>query len=311
VIVVSSPSAPPYVPPPRPVNFAVAVTGSGEVTGKAVGSDATIACGAGSLRCFETVKPGTSVSLHAAAAAGFRFRGWSGACKGSVSTCQVKVSVASDASARFTAVAATTIIPIEIKAAAFAVRWQASVATGRLLIRGKITKSAAIVVQLRRSSGASLLVEHLAVPAGSFSLTLKLNSGLRLLPGGFVVAITGKSGRLTVSPQVKTLSLPGPPEGVVESAYASASATGGPASALHTVKGAFVRFTFQTVPATNHKLTIAWYLPSGRLVGTVTRLPRHTIIGFVKSSAPLPKGVWRIDLRFGHILVKQLQIPIT
>jgi hypothetical protein len=223
----------------------------------------------------------------------------------------VKVSGASEASARFTAAAAAAIVPIEINAAAFSVEWQASVGTGRLLVSGKIAKSASLVVQLRRSGGAALLTEHLSLPAGPFRLTLKLNPGLRLLPGGFVVSITGKSGRLTVPPQVKTLSLPGPVEGVVESAYASASAISGPAAALHRVKAAFVHFAFQTEPTGDHKLSIAWYLPNGRLVGTATKTPGSRITSSVKSNLPLPKGTWRIDLRFGQVLVKQLDVPIT
>jgi hypothetical protein len=59
-----------------PVRVSVGLTGKGRVTSTPKG----IACAAGT--CTHTFAPGTAVRLTAAAASGWRFAGWSGACSG-------------------------------------------------------------------------------------------------------------------------------------------------------------------------------------------------------------------------------------
>jgi hypothetical protein len=71
------------------------VTGSGTVTSSPLG----ISCGAD---CSENYASGTSVSLMAAAASGYSFAGWSGACSGTAG-CTVSMTAARSVSARFTA----------------------------------------------------------------------------------------------------------------------------------------------------------------------------------------------------------------
>ncbi len=280
------------------------------MTGKAPGSSSVILCGAHGSRCFGTFKPGATVTPHAAPAEGFTFGGWSGGCSGAKSSCTIKLSRTSTVSAHFSSMPGAAIIPLQIDSAAFSVQWHASIGTGKLMLHGRIAKSAQVEVQLERSSGQKLVSEHLSLPAGGFSVALKLDPGLGLLPGGFVVSISGKSGKLTVPAQIKTLSLLAPPGGVAGRAFASSSATGAPSSKLHSPKQAFVTFDFQTQPRSNQKLTISWFEPSGKLLGTVTKPSGRTVTSSIKSNAALPRGAWRVELRSGGTLVKSVAVDV-
>jgi uncharacterized repeat protein (TIGR02543 family) len=72
----------------------VAVNGAGTVRS----ADGRIACPAD---CSEVYANGTVVTLTATPAAGGTFRGWSGACSGSASTCTVTMTAARSVTARF------------------------------------------------------------------------------------------------------------------------------------------------------------------------------------------------------------------
>ena len=201
-------------------------------------------------------------------------------------------------------------MPLAIETAAFSVQWHESVGTGKLMIHGRIAKSADVQVELDRSGGQKLVSEHLSLPAGSFSLALKLDPGLGLLPGGFVVTISGKSGKLTVPPQVKTLTLPAPAGGVVYRAFASSSPNGPPTGTLRKSKQAFVTFDFGAQPKSGRPLTIAWFMPNGKLLGTAKKPSAPKVTSSIQSNAPLPAGSWHVDLRSGSTIVKSVAITV-
>ena len=117
---------------------------------------------------------------HAAAApaVGFRFGGWSGGCSGKSPTCRLHVTRATTVSAAFTSKPSASVVPLVIETAAFSVQWHESVGAGKLIVHGRIAKSADVEVELDRSGGQKLVSEHLSLPAGSFSLALKLDPGL-------------------------------------------------------------------------------------------------------------------------------------
>ncbi|HEY4348565.1 MAG TPA: hypothetical protein VGM80_13335 [Gaiellaceae bacterium] len=309
-MIATTPTTTAFVPPTL-VTLAVAVTGSGTVTGKVAGAGKGIACGARGSTCFGSYTPGTKITLKAGAATGFRFTGWSGGCSGSGLTCLVSVKRAASVSAKFSPIPHAAILPVEIDAAAFSVQWKASVGTGKLLVHGRIARSAEVQVRLSRSGGAPLLTERLSLSSGPFRLTLKLEPGLQLLPGGFVITISGHSGSLVVPPQVKTLSLPAPAEGVVDRAFASAFANSHPAATLHASgRAAFVHFEFQSQPRSGKQLTVAWYRPNGQLLGVAPKARAADVTSSISSGENLPPGVWHVDLRVGSTLVKRIEIQV-
>jgi phospholipase C len=84
----------PSPPPPNQVRLTVSVTGSGIVTSNPAGINCPDTCTA-------NFPSGTSVTLTAAAASGFNFSGFSGACSGS--SCKLVLSNDQDVSAAFVA----------------------------------------------------------------------------------------------------------------------------------------------------------------------------------------------------------------
>jgi hypothetical protein len=254
--------------------------------------------------------------LVAAPSQGFRFSGWTGGCTGVGLSCKILVKQAGTVSARFSLDKSSTAVPLDIKQADFAVRWHESVGTGKLTVKGNIAKKSSVQVQLSQTSGTPLITEHLELSAGPFSLTLKLEPGLlargaELLPGGFVISISGSSGKLVVPTQVKTVTLPAPPEGVVDRAFASASENGRPATSLQ-AKGrkAVVTFEFQTLPQSKAPITIAWFRPDGKLLGVANKAASPTVSSSISSPAPLPTGTWHAELRAGSKVVKNVLIHV-
>jgi hypothetical protein len=294
---------PPAPPPPPLTDLAVAVSGSGTVTGS------QISCGGKRSKCFGHFKPGTSVTLHAGPAAGFRFTGWGGGCRGTAASCSIKLARASTVFAVFEPAAGANAVPVSIRQASFDVHWDQSVGSGKLVVAGRIGKPSKVDVKLSRAGGASLLTEHASLPSGPFSLSLKLGPGL--LPGGFVVTLGGRSGSLVVPTQVKTVSLKAPREGVVARAFASTSEAGGPVAVIHASSDrAYVHFVFAAQPSGGGALSVAWYQPNGTLLGVAQKANSPDVTSAISSGSPLPKGTWRVDLRAGSTVVKSLALHV-
>jgi hypothetical protein len=256
------------------------------------------------------------VTLHAGASRGSKFTGWSGGCKGVSLACLVSLAKTASVAATFAPTGGASV-PVSISKADFDVKWQQSNGSGNLDVNGKIAKPALVAVQLHRAGGSKvLLTTNLSLPAGPFRLSVKLLPGLLadgqpLLPGGFVVSISGHSGKAIVPPQLRTITLTGPPQGVVARAFASSSAGGGPQSTIAaSSKSAFVHFVFQTLPSDGQKLTVAWYRPGGKLLGVATKSSAPTVETSISSRTPLPAGNWRVDLRAGNTVVKSVPIVV-
>jgi hypothetical protein len=143
-------------------------------------------------------------------------------------------------------------------------------------------------------------------------VSLKLEPGLisdQLLPGSYVVSVSGSSGEEAIPPEVKMVTLAAPAEGVVRRAFASASASGSPRASLHGPQ-AFVHFIFATTPTSKQSSSIAWYEPNGKLLGVAKKSAAPTVTSSISSTSNLPAGTWHAELRVGHKVVESLAIPI-
>ena len=63
-------------------------------------------------------------------------------------------------------------------------------------------------------------------------------------------------------------------------------------------------------PRLNQKLTISWFEPNGKLLGSASKPSGPTVTSSIKSNAALPRGAWRVDLRSGGTLVKSVAINV-
>jgi hypothetical protein len=199
----------------------------------------------------------------------------------------------------------------------FNVTWRASVGRGTLRVSGQVGKPALAKVQLRRPHGGALLTEAVTV-VGKFVLLPKLLPGLlaggaHLFPGGFMVSLTGTSGKLKMPLQIQTITLAAPPEGVVRKSYPSASQGSKPVQSVPADQGqVYANFVFQNQPFKNQQVTVRWYWPNGKLLGSIKKSNRPTVFSFIKepTGSSLPKGNWVAELRAGNKIVQRLLVRV-
>jgi uncharacterized repeat protein (TIGR01451 family) len=319
----SEPQLPPLLPPPSGA-VGIDVSGNGTVVGgggrqlasfSAAGRAASVSCGVRGFVCYAEVRKGDAITLKAIPADGFVFKQWSGACAGSRPTCAVVLGGLRAVSATFVprsgaAVGAALAEP------QLRVSWLRSIGRGLLVVRGQVTRPANIEVAMRRPHGGPLVTERQTVGAGVFTQSPKLlpsllPRGARMLPGGFVVSLTGSTSGARLPLQLRTVVLPSPPEGVVRRAYASRTSGGAPSSTLGGGSTeAWANFVFAVQPAAGRAISVRWYRPDGRLLGVAKKSNRPVITSFIRSRPALPKGAWRADLVVGQTVVQRLSIRV-
>jgi hypothetical protein len=192
-----------------------------------------------------------------------------------------------------------------VSKAVFAAHWHESVATGALVVSGRSTRTATLTVVLRRGNSV-VWTRPLHIPARAFRVLLApLPTGL--IPGSY---------RLTVKPgvgfaqQQLAVSLPAPPEGVVDTAYVSRFKSGPALTALPSgANQIWAFFHFASRPQGPRALTVTWYgpdyqesvgKPNQPIIQSTVQLGGHG----------LRSGTWRAVLRAGGTIVKQVSARI-
>jgi Divergent InlB B-repeat domain len=316
------PEPPPDLPEPvRTV--AVDVAGNGTVTARVPGGRSPSASVAGQIRCgvrgflCHATAAGGRVTLRATPAAGYLFAGWTGACGGRRVTCAVQLAGARAVGARFAPRGRGAAVAVAVRRPRLRVRWRASVGRGTLVVRGRVSAAARARLDVRRPGGGPLLTKRFALPGGAFARRFRVGPRLRrgatLLPGGFVVALTGRWSGGSLPLQIRTINVPSPPEGVVRRSFVSATEGGPPVVRLPaTTTQASANFQFETQPRPALPLAVTWYEPNGRVLGTASKSNRPVIVSSVRSlvGTPLTRGSWVAELRAGARIVRRLNVRV-
>jgi hypothetical protein len=186
-------------------------------------------------------------------------------------------------------------------------------------VEGSTSVPAQARVDMRRPGGGALATLKLALTGGRFRQTLplregKLSGGAKLFPGGFTVALTGRSGRLKLPLQVQTIAIGSPAEGVVREAFRSKQREGRKVVRFSArEREAWANFRFETQPRFGTKLSVRWYWPNGRPLGDVQRNNRPVISSYMRESrrgVGLPRGLWVAELRSGRRVIGRLSVPV-
>jgi hypothetical protein len=138
-----------------------------------------------------------------------------------------------------------------------------------------------------------------------------LAGGAKVFPGGFVVALTGRAGNVKLPLQVQTISIPAPAEGVVRRAFRSTTRGGRGRERLP--KGApeaWANFRFEVQPRRTRTVSVRWFTPEGRLLGSVAKSNRPVVSSYLRLPSGLPSGRWVAQLRVGGKVVQTLSVPI-
>jgi hypothetical protein len=299
---------------------AVAVTGNGVVTAprrqlSAAGA-AGIACGFNRFNCYTKLKPGQRVRLQARPLAGWVFKSWTGPCAAQGPVCVVVARQLRAVAALFAPARPRPGLSLSVAPPNVRVRWRRSIGDGRLVLSGRVGGKASLRIELRRPGGAALQRKRISVAGGRLRHTLRLRAadfprGARVLPGGFIVAVTGSSGGFKLPFQLRTVVVPAPPEGVTRQAFATSVKNGPPTARLpRRAKQAYAYFRFATQPAARKRVTVTWYQPNGARLGTVKKANRPEIVSNIGWNRPLPPGAWIAELRAGGKIVNRLSVRI-
>ncbi len=324
--VIGDPKVDPLPPllPRRVEQVIVKVSGNGNVTSSAGGARTLSAasapkrinCGVNGFDCYGEVAPGQELTLTAKPAAGYAFKQWTGSCAGSGASCDVVASNAKTVTAVFKAKGTGAAVGASLRVPRLKVKWLRSVGAGSLVVQGSTTLAARARIDMRRPGGGPLATLQLPVPGGGFRQTLPLrqgalSGGAKVFPGGFVVALTGRSGKLKLPLQVQTIAIPSPAEGVVRRAFKSTTEEGRGLSKLPAgSKEAWANFRFETQPRLTKKLTVVWFKPNGERLGQVAKSNRPVITSYLRLASGLPSGNWVAQLRVGSKVVQTLSVPV-
>lgn len=311
---------PPPDPPPVVAPVLTNVDGNGSIlsVGKRASAGAPprqpIRCGVVGVSCVSEVAPGDKVTLKAQAGSGYVFAGWTGPCAGT-GPCSVTAGSSAAVGARFVPRRGARSVAIRLKDPRIKASFKQSSGSGTLSLNGSISLPARLKIQLRRPGGGPLLTKNLRVTGGPFGLRALLKrgtlaGGAALFPGGFVVSVTGTAGTISVPLQLRSIFLRSPTEGVVRRSYASTTPGGKPLKTLpRGPKQAWAIFRFSSQPTTG-PLTVTWYDRNGAPLGTREKNNRPVIKTGIGSDTAIPSGTWRVDLKAGGRLIKQIRIRI-
>jgi hypothetical protein len=139
----------------------------------------------------------------------------------------------------------------------------------------------------------------------------------RALPGQYRLRVLSTDPPPRPEPVDVVVTIPAPPEGVVDRALVSTTRHGpwlsyvgktGPAvSGLHKVL--WVRYRFLH-PPTGRRVQLVWKFRWHIIVGKVYRRYKNTIDTYARSAQPLPKGTWLVVLKVDGRVAKRMDVKL-
>jgi hypothetical protein len=150
---------------------------------------------------------------------------------------------------------------------------------------------------------------------GPFAVQMHLPP--RPLPGRYSLRITGTDGTTSLAPVKTTITIPAPPEGVLDRVEVGTTPNGPWLSygngAPPVVRGShtelWMKFRF-LYPPTGQKVLFVWKLRWHTLVGKVYKRYKNTLLTSVSSAMPLPTGHWLAILRFDGRIAKAMDVVV-
>ena len=312
---------PDQIPPSTPA-VSIDVSGNGTVVSSLRGVQGVVSavhpivCGTSGSLCYSRFSAKEKLQFVAKPDPGYRFANWGGACFGQGAICTLTVGAGRSLVANFASTDPEGTGSMTLDEPRISIRWHRSVGSGELIVHGNVSKPALVRLEFRRPGGGQLIVQQESIPSGAFRFAPQISQaalpkGALVLPGGFVVVLTGRVGNAALPQALRTVVLPPPPEGVVRRAYTSRTASGRATPHLTTgTKVAYATFVFASQPQGGEKLSVRWFSPAGKPVGGHAESNRPTVQTSVRSSAPIPRGRWRVELRVGRTVISTHTVDI-
>jgi hypothetical protein len=185
-------------------------------------------------------------------------------------------------------------------------------------LAGTVTAPSTIAAALRPLGRAGVVTAHSVfklTKSGPFAVQMHLPP--RPLPGRYSLRITGTSGSTSLAPVATTVTIPAPPEGVLDRVQVSTTKDGPWLTYGNgtppVVKGShtqlWMKFRF-LYPPTGQKVQFVWKLRWHRLVGKIYKRYKNTLLTSVTSATPLPSGHWLAVLKFDGRVAKAMDVVV-
>ena len=137
------------------------------------------------------------------------------------------------------------------------------------------------------------------------------------LPGRYSLRVSGTSGTATLAPAEVIVTIPAPPEGVLDRVQVGASPngpwqtyTGGSPPVLHGAhQNLFMKYRF-LYPPSGHEIEVIWKLHWHTIVGKVYKRYKDVIETTVASGSPLPSGHWSTVLKIDGRVAKKMDVVL-
>jgi hypothetical protein len=185
-------------------------------------------------------------------------------------------------------------------------RWRASRLSGKLRVTFVPPAAATLRVAVTSGDGKKTYLDK-AVAKGATDVSLTLPP--RLLPGRYLVRLSGTSGGAAVAVATRSFTVPRPKEGVVAVAYLTSRKNGQPRTVITgSPTSIYAYITFASPPSA--QVQVAWSGPKG--ARSVTRGPYRgrKLEFFLRDSRGLARGTWRARVTVKGRLVYELKIRI-
>ncbi len=207
---------------------------------------------------------------------------------------------------------------LTINSASVTAKWKESYVKGSVKFSGTESASTELEASLRNvATGRLISVERFPVGAGAFTQSIKLSA--RPVPGTYRLRLKEMPAGAAAD---RNVTIPAPPEGVVDRAWTSRTQNGPPAKVVPNAKSIYAHFHFVARPKTN-VLTFNWRKPGNpkvRFTGYAQKPYKTTVFTFVcvKTSAggsclnqELRTGKWYCIVYAAGKVVKRQLVTVT
>jgi len=208
---------------------------------------------------------------------------------------------------------------VTISSATVTAKWHESYVHGNVKFTGSESAASRLEASLRAvKTGRLISVKTFSVGAGTFTHTIGLSA--RPVPGAYRLRLKETP---TGSAADRNVTIPTPPEGVVDRAYTSKTKNGPPVKVIRDAKIIYAHFHFVSRPKTN-VLTFNWRKPGNpkvRFTGYAKKPYRtnvfitfvcvKTVVGGPCVGQELRKGKWYCIVYARGKVVKRQRVTVT
>src|SRR5262249_53000905 len=208
---------------------------------------------------------------------------------------------------------------VRITNASVAAKWKESFMKGTLSFSGTPSGPVSLGASVRSVVSHKLVAAPLRFSASAnFSKTIKL--GAQPIPGQYLLHLADPTTGNKLAEMIVTI--PAPPEGVVDTVYFSRTESGAPVKVFHgTTSTVFVHFHFAAPPQAR-SVTFTWKKPGNpqvRFTGMATKPYKQTVSSFVCAKyighkcggGTLRTGKWYAILTAAGRVVKRQDVRVT